>query len=135
MVCCIVPVLVPVRLGQYLFGVVWVGFVFLLDPLNHWAKGPSLLGDLEAGRTARIKSLLASGMVCGILWEFWNYWAAAKWVYTFPIMQNWKVFEMPLLGYLGFAPFALECFVMYEFVGTLRRQILRVRAASKVCLR
>jgi hypothetical protein len=50
-------------------------------------------------------------------------------------MQNWKVFEMPLLGYLGFAPFALECFVMYEFVGTLRRQILRVRAASKVCLR
>ncbi|MBI4165023.1 MAG: hypothetical protein HY508_04745 [Acidobacteria bacterium] len=124
--CLVLPVLVPVRLGQYLFGGVWVGFVLVLDPLNYWAKGRSLLGDLEAGRTARINNLLASGMVCGILWEFWNYWAAAKWVYVFPIMQGWKIFEMPLLGYLGFAPFALECFVMYEFGGTLRKQISRL---------
>lgn len=126
----VIPVLVPARLGQYLFGAVWVGFVLLLDPLNYLAKGRSLLGDLETGRTARIKNLLASGMVCGILWEFWNYWAAAKWLYIFPILQDWKIFEMPLPGYLGFAPFALECFVMYEFVGTLRRQVSRPRGSG-----
>jgi len=119
----VVPLLAPVRIGQYLFGAVWVGFVLLLDPLNYFAKGRSLLGDLEAGRTTTIYSLLVSGLVCGVLWEFWNYWAAAQWLYVFPIMQEWKIFEMPLGGYLGFPPFALECFVMYEFVGTLRRQL------------
>ena len=31
-------------------------------------------------------------------------------------MQDFKVFEMPLPGYLGFPPFALECFTMYVFV-------------------
>ena len=27
-----------------------------------------------------------------------------------------KIFEMPVLGYLGFLPFALECAVMYRFL-------------------
>jgi hypothetical protein len=123
MVLVVAPLLVPVSIGQYLFGAVWVGFVLLLDPLNYWARSPSLLGDLAAGRTARIYSLLVSGLICGVLWEFWNYWAAAKWLYVFPIMQDWKIFEMPIAGYVGFAPFALECFVMFEFVGTVRKQL------------
>ncbi len=127
LVFVVAPLLVPVPIGQYLFGAVWVGFVLLLDPLNHWAIGRSFLGDLETGHTARLESLLASGMVCGILWEFWNYWAAAKWLYIFPILQDWKIFEMPLPGYLGFGPFALECFVMYEFVDTVRKQIPGLR--------
>jgi hypothetical protein len=44
-------------------------------------------------------------------------------VYVFPILQAWKIFAMPLSGYLGFPAFALECFVMYEFLRTLRRQL------------
>ena len=115
------PVLVPVPIGRYLFGAVWIGFALLLDPLNRLAGGHSILEELRQGRRATLYSFLASGFVCGVFWEFWNYWAAAKWVYIFPIMQGWKVFEMPLAGYLGFLPFALECFVMYEFLGTLRR--------------
>jgi len=119
----VVPVLVPVRVGQYLFGAVWVGFVLLLDPINYLARGRALLGELEAGRTLTLHSLLASGLVCGILWEFWNYWAAAKWLYVFPIMHGWKIFAMPLAGFLGFPAFALESFVMYEFLGILRKQL------------
>jgi hypothetical protein len=60
--------------------------------------------------------LLVSGAVCGIIWEFWNYWATAKWIYIFPIMQDWKIFEMPAPGFLGFLPFALETYLMYCFV-------------------
>lgn len=116
-----VPVLVPVAVGRYLFGAVWVGFVLLLDPINHLAGGHSILGELEHGRRSTLYSFLAAGFVCGVFWEFWNYWAAAGWVYVFPIMQGWKVFAMPLAGYLGFLPFALGCFVMYEFLRTLRR--------------
>ena len=34
-------------------------------------------------------------------------------------MENLKVFEMPVPGYLGFPAFALECFTMYVFVRTI----------------
>ena len=70
----------------------------------------------EEGTPVRLVSLFAAGLICGVLWEFWNYWAHAKWVYTVPIMQDFKVFEMPLVGYLGFPAFALECFAMMTFV-------------------
>lgn len=125
------PVLVPARLGQYLFGAVWVGFVLLLEPVNYHWKGRSLLRDLEVGETSTISSFLLAGLVCGILWEFWNYWASAKWLYIFPIGQDWKIFEMPLPGYLGFPAFALECLVMYEFLGTLKNQLLRLRRSPE----
>jgi hypothetical protein len=55
------------------------------------------------------------GIVCGLLWECWNYWAHTKWVYTVPVPPHVKLFEMPLAGYLGFPAFAVECFVMYVF--------------------
>lgn len=123
-----VPVLVPAHFGQYMFGAVWVGFILLLDPvLYHW-KAPSFLLELERGETSILWEFLLAGAVCGIFWEFWNYWAAAKWLYIFPIGQGSKIFEMPFLGYLGFPAFALECRVMYEFVQCLENKILRLRA-------
>jgi hypothetical protein len=117
------PLLLPPRVGGYLFGAVWVGFILLLDPINYSWGGRSLLRDLERGDTSRLVAFLCSGLVCGILWEFWNYWASAKWLYVFPMWQNWKVFEMPAPGYLGFPPFAVECFVMYEFLRGLRGRV------------
>lgn len=111
--CLVLPLVLPRHTAAYLFALVWLGFVFLLDPINHRLRLPSLVGDLAAGRRGRLYSLLISGWVCGWLWEFWNYWAAAKWHYIFPMAQSWKIFEMPAPGYLGFLPFALECFAMY----------------------
>jgi hypothetical protein len=108
-----IPLALPPRIGAYLFGAVWLGFIFLLEPINYRLGAPSIFRDLEAGRPARLWQLLAAGLICGLLWEFWNYWAAAKWIYIFPMFQNLKLFEMPLPGFLGFPPFALECFAMY----------------------
>lgn len=111
--CLVVPLVISAHVGAYMFGLVWAGFVLLLDPINRRLGLASLLGELAEGRRSRLYSLLASGWICGWLWESWNYWAAAKWHYTFPIFQNLKIFEMPIPGYLGFLPFALECFVMW----------------------
>ncbi len=111
--CLVLPLVLPQHIAAYLFALVWIGFVFLLDPLNRRLRLPSLLGDLAAGDPNRFWSLFVAGWSCGWLWEFWNYWAAAKWHYIFPIMQDFKIFEMPAAGYLGFLPFALEVFVMY----------------------
>ncbi len=115
----VVPLVLPRSVASYLFGCVWLGFVFLLDPVNFHLGLPSLIGDMAQGRRERLFSLLAAGWVCGWLWEFWNFWAAAKWHYVFPIWQDKKIFEMPVPGYIGFLPFALECFVMYVFAAWL----------------
>jgi hypothetical protein len=130
MVCVVVPVIVPQSLGRYLFGAVWLGFILLLDPLNCRWNGFSFLSRFGEGQSREFWSFVAAGWTCGILWEFWNYWAAAKWIYIFPIGQSSKVFEMPLLGYLGFLPFALECKVMYEFVRTVRKQLAPERRSE-----
>jgi hypothetical protein len=107
------PLLLPVNLAAYTFGWVWLGFIFLLDPINYRLEAPSFREDWERGNRARCYSLLAAGAVCGIFWEFWNYWAIAKWIYIFPILQDWKIFEMPAPGFLGFPPFTLEIYLLY----------------------
>lgn len=111
-VMLIVPFLAPAQVARYLAAPVFLGFIFLLEPINRWLGAESL-------DRRRVCNLLASGLLCGVLWEFWNYWAGAKWHYTVPIMERLKIFEMPLPGYFGFPPFAVECFVMYVFVRTL----------------
>lgn len=111
--CLVLPLALPQATAAYVFALVWVGFIFLLDPINCRLHLPSILGDFAAGHRSRFYSLLIAGFVCGWLWEFWNFWASAKWHYIFPMFQQWKIFEMPAPGYLGFLPFAVECFVMY----------------------
>jgi hypothetical protein len=105
--------------SRYLAAPVWLGFIFLLDPLNARAGGPSLTVDHRRGRIDRAVNLMAGGLVCGFAWECWNYWARTKWIYTVPILEHVKLFEMPLPGYLGFPAFALECFTMYVAVRLL----------------
>jgi hypothetical protein len=93
----------------------WVGFLLLLEPINYRWGERSILKDWLAGKRETLYALLVSGLVCGILWEFWNYWAEAKWEYSVPIAGNFKLFEMPVLGYLGFPTFACEVYAMYNF--------------------
>ena len=103
----------------------WIGLIFLLDPvLYRLDPEVSLLGRAEKGRYGLILRLLVAGLLCGFLWEFWNYWSGAKWVYTVPHFNFWKVFEMPVLGYLGFPPFALECYVLWQAFQLFRSRVL-----------
>jgi hypothetical protein len=112
----IVPLVFP---SEWFAPVVWLSFILLLDPINALRGSPSITGDLVRGDWRRLCSLLAGGFLCGLLWEFWNYWALSKWTYTVPYFGNIKIFEMPVLGYLGFPPFAVECWVMYIFLRSL----------------
>lgn len=115
-----VPLAVSQDMAVKLFAFVWVGFIFLLDPINYWRKQESIIHQLSLGNVGVLASLLLSGISCGVLWEFWNYWSTAKWVYNVPLsIAGPKMFEMPLLGYLGFLPFAVECYVMNEFLYSL----------------
>ncbi|MDT5159309.1 MAG: hypothetical protein QOC99_64 [Acidobacteriota bacterium] len=105
--------------SKWLVPLVWLSYVLLLDPLNALRGWPSVTGDLARGDWRRLLALLASGGLCGVLWEFWNYWALTKWTYTVPYLGDVKLFEMPVLGFLGFPPFAVECWAMYVFCRSL----------------
>jgi hypothetical protein len=117
----VAAVLPLVVVSAWLVPLVWMAFALLLEPLNARAGRPSWLADLRGGDASRLLALLGAGFVCGVLWEFWNYWAATKWTYTVPYLGDLTIFEMPVLGYLGFPPFALECFAIYHWLrGVLR---------------
>ena len=122
------PFFVSAERARYMAAPVWLGFIFLLDPINARLGEESLMSDFAIGRFDRLKNLLLSGFLCGALWEFWNYWSRAKWHYTVPIMERVKLFEMPLPGYLGFPAFGLECFTMYAFVRAISGRPGRVLA-------
>ncbi|MFB3884170.1 MAG: DUF4332 domain-containing protein [Thermodesulfobacteriota bacterium] len=114
--CLISSVAIP----KYFFPLIWVGFIFLLEPVNDRFGGRSLLKDLEEGNPRKIYLLLTAGLICGLLWEFWNFWSLSKWIYTVPFFEEIKGFEMPALGFLGFLPFAVQVYVMYNFVSLFR---------------
>jgi hypothetical protein len=116
----VVPPLLPAAIRPWTFGFVWLGFLLLLEPLNYRAGRPSFIGAWARGDRGLVARWLLAGLACGLLWEFWNYWAVGKWKYVgVPVFPEVKLFEMPLAGYLGFPPFALEAFAMYHFVRPL----------------
>ena len=116
---CLVPPFCPESTRGYLWAFVWTGWFFLLEPFNYRRGAPSIYRDWARGDLSRTLQLFAGGAICGVLWEFWNMWAYTKWVYVFPLARNLRYFEMPLAGFLGFLPFALEFFVMYQFIASL----------------
>ena len=112
----------PLVWPRLFFPAVWIGPIFLLDPLLEKLGVQSLSLQISSGNRRRAWSLLLGGLACGVMWEFWNFWAGSKWVYTVPFFGNLKVFEMPVLGFLGFPPFALECWILYHLLTALQRR-------------
>jgi len=115
---CAAPWVAP----RYFFPTVWLGPIFLLDPFLEKLKIRSLSLSIYKGDRHRVWSLLAGGLTCGFIWEFLNFWAPARWVYTVPFFTDGKIFEMPLLGFLGFPPFALECWILYHLLSAFSRR-------------
>lgn len=94
---------------RFFFPLVWGAVTLLVDPWVY-RRDPerSLLGALERGRPALIVQLLLGGLAIGFLWELYNTQARAKWIYTVPGLEDLKLFEMPVLGFLGFPVLALD---------------------------
>lgn len=114
---CLISILVtPPGIASYLAIPLWLGFILLLDPINYIKGHKSILRQWQVGNLGGILCLVVGGLVCGFLWEFWNYWAISRWVYQLPFAAGPKIFEMPLIGYLGFPLLALDYYCFYSFV-------------------
>lgn len=93
------------------FPLAWVWLIFLLEPVNHRLGAPSLVRHWQAGDLSPVVRLVLAGLICGLCWEAWNFLSGARWAYTLPYLERPRLFAMPLAGFLGFIPFALECYV------------------------
>ena len=76
----------------------------------------TILTPLRTGQWQKIVRLALAALICGFFWEMWNFHSLAKWIYAVPFVNEYHLFEMPLLGYAGYLPFGLECAVVGEMV-------------------
>ena len=112
---------------RYLYPLTWGAVWLVAEPLLYRRDpGRSLFGDLARGSWGRIARLMAAGLFAGGLWESFNAVARGRWIYTVPFLEDWKIFEMPLVGFLGFPFFALEVWSLYHLLAlhTSRRTLL-----------
>ncbi|PYP07820.1 MAG: hypothetical protein DMD56_14170, partial [Gemmatimonadetes bacterium] len=93
---------------RYLYPLTWGAVWLIAEPLLY-RRDPerSLFADIARGSWGRIARLMAAGLFAGVLWESFNALARGRWIYTVPFLEHWKIFEMPLVGFLGFPFFAL----------------------------
>lgn len=85
---------------------VWIAPFLMVDGImGHKGKG-SLVADMVNLRWQPALGVAMGGILCGFLWEFWNFWSTPKWIYHIPLLDFGRVFEMPILGYGGYVPFA-----------------------------
>jgi hypothetical protein len=98
------------------FPFVWMGPVFLLEPLCLALGRRAFTDELVRGDWRTWMALWLGGLLCGFFWEMWNLHSYPKWIYHVPYVGFWKVFEMPILGYLGYLPFAMELYLMAQLV-------------------
>src|SRR6266700_5985229 len=114
---------------RYLYPITWGAVWLIAEPLLY-RRDPerSLFADIARGSWGRIARLMAAGLFAGALWESFNALARGRWIYTVPFLEHWKIFEMPLVGFIGFPFFALEVWSLYHLLAP--RTTPRTVAAS-----
>lgn len=101
---------------KYFYPFVWISLVLILEPLNRRLGRPHLLEWLKEGDWRPVISLSLGALICGFFWEMWNEWSWPQWIYHTPGVNILHVFKMPLPGYGGYIPFALELFALKSFL-------------------
>jgi hypothetical protein len=109
-------VALSMSLPGYFYPFLWGSAFFLAEPINAWLGRPSLLRCLERGDWRPVAALALGALVCGFFWELWNFYSYPKWTYHTPGVEFLHVFEMPLLGFLGYPPFGLELYALAHLI-------------------
>lgn len=116
---------------QVFFPLVWLGFFLLLEPINYHLGSACFLQELAEDNWGRFRSWGLAGLSAGFTWELFNFWAGSHWEYHLPYLDFARVFQMPVFGYIGFMPFALEVFVLYSLLGYLYGRYMEGRIARQ----
>ena len=98
------------------FGFIWLSVYFILEPINIWLRNQSIAHWTQQGDWRPVISLWLGVLLTAFFWEMWNYYSYPKWIYDVPWGDWLHIFEMPLLGYGGYLPFALELYALYHLI-------------------
>lgn len=111
-------VMLSLTLGwpKYFYPLVWGSVFLILESMNIWLGRHHLLEYLQHGDWRPVIALSMGSLLCGFFWEMWNFLAFPKWIYHTPGAEFLHLFEMPLLGYLGYLPFAWELYALRNFL-------------------
>ena len=102
----------------------WMSLYFIFDSLNYFLRLPTLLNYTTERNWTPVFQLFLAGLICGFFWELWNYYSFPKWHYHLAGFEYLYVFEMPLAGYLGYLPFALELWAYYQLLKGLSNRVI-----------
>ncbi len=111
---------------DYLFFSLWISPVLLLilvlDLTGRWTP----LKSISHGNWGPTMLFALTYLIQGLLLEGQNYFSAihegdqivfteapAYWQYNLPFVNRFHLFEMPILGYLGYLPFGLYCWIWW----------------------
>ncbi len=103
-----------------LFPFLWVSPLLILEALLVLSDHDSLLTSLKKGNWQNIVASATAALICGFFWEMWNVYSLSKWEYSLPFVNQFHIFAMPFLGYVGYLPFGVECTRISDiFINTL----------------
>lgn len=103
------------------FPFLWLSIFFITEPMNNWLNRNShnsLTARLSKGDWRPVLALWLGVLLTAFFWEMWNYLSYPKWIYQVSWGGCCKIFEMPLLGYGGYLPFALELHAVYQLLSS-----------------
>lgn len=112
----VVMATLAVLFPYYLAPLIWGSLTFVIDPWNYRRGARSILRDFENRDFGLVARILVAGFLCGLIWESLNFFAPQKWIYTVRGLESLKLFEMPILGFLGFPGLALDSLAAWAFV-------------------
>lgn len=115
------------------FWMCWLSLFFILDPISSWLGAPAISRFTSRGDWSPVWNLGVGGVICGFFWEMWNSRAMPKWEYSVPHVDFGYIFEMPVLGYGGYIPFALEVYAAAMIASALlgTRYLPRPRVSNQ----
>lgn len=97
-----------------LFSMLWIAPLLIMTSMQQMAEKTSIFSGMATGDWRPALSAAMAALFCGFFWEMWNYFSMARWMYSIPYVYRFKLFEMPILGYMGYLPFGLTCIAIAE---------------------
>ena len=129
-------------LGLFLLGLFPDSFFYLMwiSPLVILA-GVLWLSQLKQpfrrvleGDFSVLVAMAVASLCCGVLWECWNWLSMPQWRYSIPRVNVMHIFEMPLVGYGGYLPFGVICWLTWQSFSYLfsKRMAVKMRRIETV---
>jgi hypothetical protein len=115
---------------DYMFPLLWLSPLIIIVTVKKMMGQSTIFDRIGEGDWRVIWLPALSALLCGFFWELWNVKSYAHWAYSIPFVQKFHIFKMPILGYLGYLPFGLECKAVSSLIEEFLNEIARGEGAS-----